>query len=300
MTAPEALRLFLDALRGDRNASPHTLRAYESDLAGFVGFAFRAKAGPADWDRPFLRRYLAILGEGTKARNTLLRKRASLRSFLKFLHREKFLASDPSSDLPSPKKERRLPGVLSEDQVRALLTPPAAGPSSARDRALLELLYSAGLRAGELASLDVEDVDFWGGTVRVTGKGRRERLVPAGETALSALRDHLKGQGIDPLSRPAAGSRGRRPLFLNQRGGRLTSRSVYDIVRSAAARAGAGSGVHPHTLRHSFATHLLDRGCDLRSVQEMLGHKNLSTTQIYTHLTPSRLKQVYDKAHPRA
>jgi site-specific recombinase XerD len=296
VTTAEAIRRFLDSLRGERNASPHTLRAYETDLSAFAAFAGKAGAGPTAWDRPFLRRYLALLGETVKARNTLLRKRASLRAFLKFLHRDKVLPSDPSAGLPPLKRERRLPGVLSQDEASALMAAPAA--VDGRDRALLELLYSAGLRAGELSSLDVEGVDFWEGTVRVTGKGGRERVVPAGAKALDALRDFLVKRGIDPLSRP--GVRGRRPLFVNRRGGRLSTRSVYDVVRSAARRAGLPPAVHPHTLRHSFATHLLDRGCDLRSVQEMLGHKNLSTTQVYTHLTPSRLKQVYGKAHPRA
>ena len=295
-------------LRGERNASPHTIRAYESDLSEFIDFAIKARVGLEIWDRPFLRRYLALVGDHRQSRNTLLRRHASLRSFLKFLHREKLLSSDPTVDLPSPRRERRLPGVLSEAQAVSVIEAPPPIPSGGRgrpptpdlerDRAALELLYSTGLRVGELASLNVEDVDFWGGTLRVLGKGGRERVVPVGGKALDALKEALAKRGVDPLARPDG--RAARPLFLNRRGGRLTSRALYDVVHSASQRAGLGAGIHPHTLRHSFATHLLNRGCDLRAVQEMLGHKNLSTTQIYTHLSKDQLKKVYDRSHPRA
>jgi integrase/recombinase XerC len=293
VTAGEALRRFRVYLRGERNASPHTLRGYETDLKDFAAFSEKAGVPPAGWDRPFLRRYLALLGERYPARATLLRKHASLRSFLKFLQLEEVLSGDPARDLPAPKRERRLPGVLSEEETSSIL---AAG-GGARDRAMLELLYSSGLRAAELTSLNVEDVDFWAGTLRVLGKGARERVVPVGARALDALRTSLAERGIDPLARSPGGAR---PLFVNRAGGRLGTRSLHNVVRALADRAALPAGVHPHTLRHSFATHLLNRGCDLRAVQEMLGHKNLSTTQIYTHLSPTRLKEVYDKAHPRS
>lgn len=299
MTVDEALQRFRVYLRGEKLASPHTLRAYEADLKAFAGYCRLHKADPSAWDRPFLRRYLSVLGEGTSSRNSLLRRHASLKSFLKFLQREKAVAADLSADLPAPKRERRLPEVLSEKDVDALLTSLQTVEDGARDAAILELLYSAGLRAGEISSLNVEDVDFWSSSLKVLGKGSRERVVPVGDKALDALRTSLLKRAIDPLSRGAGPGRAR-PLFVNRRGGRLTSRSVYNVVRDWSRRAGLAAGVHPHTLRHSFATHLLNRGCDLRSVQEMLGHKNLSTTQIYTHLTTERLKQVYDKAHPRA
>lgn len=299
MTLDEALQRFRVYLRGERGASLHTLRAYEADLRAFAGYCRLHKAEPSSWDRAFLRRYLSALGEGSPARNSLLRRHASLRSFLKFLQREKAVPADLSVDLPAPKRERRLPGFLSEGDVDALLSTAAPAKEGARDAALLELLYSAGLRAGEVVSLNVEDVDFWSASLRVLGKGSRERVAPVGEKALEALRNSLLKRGIDPLDRGAGPGRAR-PLFVNARGGRLSARSVHTIVRDWSRRAGLAAGVHPHTLRHSFATHLLNRGCDLRAVQEMLGHKNLSTTQIYTHLTTERLKQVYDKAHPRA
>lgn len=298
MTVDEALQRFRTYLRGERGASSHTLRAYEADLRAFAGYCRLHKADPAVWDRVFLRRYLSALGEAAPARNTLLRRHASLRSFLKFLQREKAVTADLSADLPAPKRERRLPEMLSEKDMEALLAP-APGDDGARDGAILELLYSAGLRVGELASLNVEDVDFWAATVRVLGKGARERIVPVGEKALDVLRTSLLKRGIDPLSQGGTGTKAR-PLFVNRKGGRLSSTWIYLVVRAWARRAGLSRGIHPHTLRHSFATHLLNRGCDLRAVQEMLGHKNLSTTQIYTHLTTDRLKQVYDKAHPRA
>jgi integrase/recombinase XerC len=296
MTAAEALQRFRIFLRGERNASLNTLRGYEADLSAFVDFSTKAGVPLPSWDKAFLRRYLALLQERYKSRNTLLRKHASLRSFLSFLHREGFLAQDSMAGLSAPKRERRLPGVLSEEEAGAALTGAAAG--SLRVGAALEVLYSAGLRVGELAILRVGDVDFWEGTVRVVGKGDRQRVVPLGEKALEALRGSLLERGVDPLSRSASAQSA--PLFVNRRGGRLSARSLNTLVHAAGRRGGVAKRVHPHALRHSFATHLLDRGCDLRSVQEMLGHKNLSTTQVYTHLTPSQLKKTYDKAHPRA
>jgi integrase/recombinase XerC len=294
MTADEALQRFHVYLRGERNAARSTLRAYGSDLGDFVSFSKETDVPPAGWDRLFLRRYFGLIQEGKPARSTLLRKRSSLRSFLKFLAREKVILGDPLAGAPSPKPERRIPRVLSQQEASSLLD----RPSPDRDQALLEILYAAGLRASEAAGLNVEDVDFWQGTVRVFGKGGRERIVPVGESALEALRRSLLAREVDPLAlqRGAAA----RPLFVNRRGTRLSVRSVNALVHAAARRAGTKGNVHPHTLRHSFATHLLDRGCDLRAVQEMLGHKNLSTTQIYTHLTTERLRQVYEKSHPRA
>jgi site-specific recombinase XerD len=297
LTLDEALTLFAAYMRGERGASPHTLRAYRADLAAFAAFAKKSKKlETGSWDRKFLRLYLAGIGDLFTRRSTLLRKHASLRSFLHFLFKEKAVAADLSAGLPSPKREHRLPEVLSEAQAGQLLDKGVV-PGASRDRAALELFYSAGLRVQELASASVEDVDFWAGTIRVLGKGSRERVVPVGEAALSALREYLLQRGLDPLARHAGKPR---PVFVNRRGGRLSDRSLFTAVRAAARRAGLPSTVHPHTLRHSFATHLLNRGCDLRSVQEMLGHKNLSTTQVYTHLTTERLRQVYDKAHPRA
>jgi integrase/recombinase XerC len=204
------------------------------------------------------------------------------------------------SALRVPKREKRLPLFLSEKEMSSLFDAAGRGPEGlgqARDRAIIEMLYSTGLRVEELASLNVEDVDMWAGTARTLGKGGRERIVPVGEVALEVIRRYLSLRGVNAL---AAKDGRTRPLLLNARGGRLTSRSIRSIVDASARRAGITKRVHPHTLRHSFATHLLNNGCDLRSVQEMLGHKNLSTTQIYTHMTKEQLKKTYEKAHPRA
>jgi tyrosine recombinase XerC len=302
MDTAEGIQRFLLYLRGEKNASPATLRAYRMDLADFARFLSRkSKAWPVDrCDRPLLRTYLSELEARSYRRNTLIRKHASLRSFFDFLQREKFLPQSPFLNLAMPKREKRIPAYLSEAEVERLLSVPVQGDpvASARDRALLEVLYSTGLRVEELASLNMEDIDFWNGTLKTVGKGSRERVVPIGDRALDAVRDSLKRRGVDPLARtPGAANRA---LWINRQGGRLTSRSIRKSVEKWARAAALAKHVHPHMLRHSFATHLLNRGCDLRSVQEMLGHRNLSTTQIYTHMTTDQLKKVYEKAHPRA
>lgn len=289
-------------LRGERNASRETLRAYVSDLGVFAEYLKKKHPDVSvkNCDRLLLRSYLAHLQEIYPERSTLIRKHASLRSLFHFLQREKFIAQNPFLTLSVPKREKKIPAFLSESDIEKLLSTPALGQkplTAARDRAVLELLYSAGLRVGELAVLNKDDVDFWNGLVKVMGKGGKERLIPAGEGALSALRDYLKLRGEDPFARPGGAAR---PLFVNPSGGRLTVRSVWNIFNAWARRAALTHHVHPHMLRHSFATHLLNRGCDLRSVQEMLGHKNLSTTQVYTHVTVEQLRKVYEKAHPRA
>ncbi|HRY28535.1 MAG TPA: tyrosine recombinase XerC [Elusimicrobiota bacterium] len=303
MELKEGIQRFLVYLRGERNASRATLRAYEADLSAFVSFvAARYKSVRLlDCDRSLLRSYLAELQSKAAKRNTLLRKHASLRSLFRFLQRENYIAQNPMLALKTPKRERRIPGFLSEKEVSSLLEmlpPRPQALATLRDRALLEFLYSTGLRVEEAAALNVEDVDMWGASARALGKGAKERIVPVGETALRILREYLKMRKIDPLesSRVAPA----RPLFTNPRGGRLSSRSIRSVVDRWARHAGLRQHVHPHMLRHSFATHLLDHGCDLRAVQEMLGHKNLSTTQIYTHMTKERLRKIYDKAHPRA
>jgi len=299
MDVGEALQRFLLFLRGERNAARATLRAYETDLADAVRFleSKRKNFPVASCDRLTLRSYLAELQSRNYQRNTLIRKHAALRSFFHFLRRENYVDQDPFLTLGTPKREKRIPSFLSERDIERLLEQPGLGPDPARDRAILELLYSSGLRVEELVSANVESVDFWNGSLRAFGKGGKERIVPAGERALEGLRRYLANRKIDPLARSGTAAR---PLFVNKRGGRLTARSVWNIINAWARAAALTGGVHPHTLRHSFATHLLNRGCDLRSVQEMLGHKNLSTTQIYTHLTTDHLRKVYDKAHPRA
>lgn len=289
---------FLNSLRGRRNASEHTLRAYAADLREFLAFWSRqGAADAAGLNRHRARAFLAELSGRGLRRSSVLRKLSALRSFCRWLLDERVLERDPFLNLPLPKKERRLPRFLTESEAESLLeAAPKDGPAwlGLRDLALLELLYSSGLRRSELAGLNAGDLDFLGGVVRVFGKGSRERIVPVGEPALKALRAYLR-------ERPAPAEPGRaEPLWINARGRRLSGAGVALVVRRSARRAGLRKSVSPHALRHSFATLLLDRGCDLRSLQEMLGHKSLATTQIYTHTTLERLREVYKGAHPRA
>ncbi len=302
MRADEALERFGMYLRAERNLAPSTCRAYRGDVAAFARhWRERGDRPLAEVDRAALRAFLAEWGRRPWRRATLLRKIEALWAFFRFLRRQGFRADNPTDGLPRPKPERRLPRFWSEAEVeRVLADAPGARPDPVRDdrdRAVLELFYSAGVRVAELVSLNVGDVDPWEGTLRVFGKGRRERVVPLGDRALGAVRRSLAHRNIDLLSRAAAGAAV--PLFVGRAGRRLEVRTARRAVERAGRRGGV-AGAHPHLLRHSFATHLLDRGCDLRSVQEMLGHKNLSTTQIYTHVTPERLRRVYDDAHPRA
>ena len=284
---------FLTHLRGSRNYSAHTLRAYGADLE-----QFRRRLGdpePAAIGRNEVRAYLADLQDkGALSRNTVLRKVSALRAFFRFLRSEGVMTQDPFCALPLPRKAAKLPKFLTESEIRELLGQdgPNRGPSRERDRAILELLYSSGLRRSELAALNVGDVDFVSGFVRVMGKGSRERLVPVGRTALTCLRDYLRQRG-------PGSSKGESPLFVNSRGLRLSDAGVAFLLKGWLRRAGWLKPVTPHALRHSFATHLLNSGCDLRSVQEMLGHKSLATTQIYTHVSLEKLKEVYSRSHPR-
>ena len=282
---------FLTHLRGARNCSPHTLRAYEADLAGFLEKT--RLTAPSGIDRGLVRGYIASLQAEGRSRATVLRKISAVRSFTRYLREQGQLARDPFVQVPTPKREKRLPKFLTESEMDELLAAGAAalGELGPRDRAILELLYSSGLRRSEVAALSVGDVDFLSGFIRVFGKGSKERLVPVGGGALSRLREYLGAR---------ASRGGGAPLFLNHRGGRLTHDGVALVVKRWARLAGFHKPVTPHVFRHSMATHLLNSGCDLRSVQEMLGHKNLATTQVYTHLSLERLKKVYDGAHPRA
>ena len=286
---------FIRHLRGARNLSKHTLRAYAGDLGRFTAFlGGEAAVAAGRVDVATLRRYLATLVAANRARSSTARTLACLRTFFAFLERRGVVASNPAALLRNPRKERRLPGVLDEKEVEKLLD--AAGGSDfagRRNRALLETLYAGGLRVSEAVGLDVSDATLDAGLVRVReGKGAKERLAPIGRPAARAIEAWL-----DERRRLAAASGA---LFVNAAGGRLDVRSARRIVVAAAKAAGLGRRVSPHTLRHSFATHLLDRGCDLRSVQELLGHENVTTTQIYTHVSAGRLRQVYDQAHPRA
>lgn len=286
-----AVGSFLEYLGVERGASPHTLRSYAADLTEFTRFlADERIGGLPDADTRAVRAYVARLHQRRLSKATIARKLAAVRSCFRFLARRGALPANPARQVRSPRLGRRLPSFLPVDEATVLLNaPPEPSAAGARDRALLELLYASGLRVAEGCGLDLDDLDEARRTVRVVGKGDKERVVPVGETALEALAAHLAMRG-----------RRRGPLFLNARGGRLTPRSALRIVRARARQAGIDQRVTPHTLRHSFATHMLGAGADLRLIQELLGHSRLSTTQRYTHVSPEHLMRVYDRAHPRA
>jgi integrase/recombinase XerC len=291
---------FLTAARAARDLSPHTLAAYASDLEGFRAWAARAGAEGIDGiDRKMLRSYVAYLGSQHYARRTIARKASAVRSLFSWAVADGALPLNPAADLGSPKLGRVLPRVLKADEAAALCElPPPDSPAGARDRAVFELLYGSGLRVAELCGLDLDDVDLRRQILRVTGKGRKERIVPVSTPAAEAVRTYLGGGRPKLLERssapPEPGA-----LFLNLRGARLKPRSVRAAL-DRYLRAGGKRPVSPHALRHSFATHLLDGGADLRAVQELLGHESLATTQIYTHISTERLRAVYDQSHPRA
>jgi len=292
---------FLAYLELERGLSRNTLEAYRSDLLQLGAFLTRRSVNVLRVTHGDLAAFLADLAEGSAERPpvaaaTLQRKAACLRSFYRHLRREELIDHDPTADLRGPRKTARLPQVLTRDEVaRLLLEPRGTDPRALRDRALLELMYACGLRASEAVGLRLEDVDLDTAVLRARGKGSKERLVPIGRQAVAALRAYLA------RGRPAlAGTGIDGHLFLNQRGTGLTRQGLYKIVQGHARGAGLDQKMSPHTLRHTFATHLLAGGCDLRSLQEMLGHADLATTQMYTHLSAERLKDVYFRAHPRA
>ncbi|MDP2939236.1 MAG: tyrosine recombinase XerC [Candidatus Omnitrophota bacterium] len=279
---------FISYLDIEKNYSPHTILNYRVDLQEFSVFLKETSLEKVDYLN--LRRFLAFLKTRNLRSRTLARKLSCLRSFFRFLLREGYLKNNPTTLLSTPKLDKRLPNFLTENEVVKLVeAPPKDKISGLRDRAILETLYSTGIRVSELVGLSIDDIDFVGSVVKVFGKGRKERLAPIGEKALSAVHEYLNKRENESKA-----------LFLNKNGGRLTSRGIRDILEKYIKLTSLKTHVSPHTLRHSFATHLLNHGADLRSVQELLGHVNLSSTQIYTHLTTERLKIVYDKAHPRA
>jgi len=282
---------FIRYLEIEKNYSPHTVLNYRLDLAGFGKFLGDTPVEKVDY--LLLRKYLAVLKEKNLTNRTVNRHLSGLRTFFKFLTREGLLKTNPILALSSPKQEKYLPQFLTEEEVAKLIETvipkDAKGEFGWRDKAILETFYSTGIRISELVGLSASDVDSIGGIIKVMGKGKKERIVPIGEKAIEAIRDYL----VKRKKQADA-------LFLNRFGSRITARGVRNIVDKYLALAGIRQGISAHTLRHSFATHLLNRGADLRSVQELLGHANLSTTQIYTHLTTEKLKSVYDKAHPRA
>ena len=300
----DAIRAFMTFLELERHASHETVRNYASDLRQFQAFMRAEHSGaplldPATVQTESIRAYLHWLDRKREKSTSMARKLASLRSFYRYLQREDMVGLNPAEAIRTPKQPKHLPRVLTKDDAAALMEFPAGQTgSSLRDRALLETLYSTGARVSELVGINLEDLRASEGLVHLRGKGRKERIVPIENVALRAIQAYLAQR---PLldSRDLTTKRVSSPVFRNSRGGRLTTRSIARIVAGYSNRL-AGGSVSPHTLRHSFATHLLDEGADLRSIQEMLGHASLSTTQKYTHLATDQLLAVYDKTHPRA
>ncbi|HEY5974819.1 MAG TPA: tyrosine recombinase XerC [Geobacteraceae bacterium] len=295
MSLHDDIATFVEYLASERNASPHTVEAYRRDLAQFAAFAAgdpRCLGEAGQVSHLHIRQYLALLHKEERAKSSIGRKLAAIRSFFRFLLRRGMLASNPAELVSTPKKEKRLPYHLDIDEATTLVEA-ARGTDllPLRDRAILETLYSSGMRVSELTGLDVAGADLEGGSVRVLGKGRKERIVPLGSYACRALADYLLARHDPP---------GNAPLFVNARGGRLTRRSVARLVDRYSRFLTTMKKASPHTLRHTFATHLLEGGADLRAIQELLGHASLSTTQKYTHVTIDKLLEVYDKAHPKA
>ena len=282
------LEKFLTYLDIEKNYSKYTLINYKIDLDEF--FVFIGEMPIEKVDYLTLRRYLAKIREKEPKPRTIARKLSSLRSFLKFLTREGYLKVNPSKLLTTPKLDKRLPQFLTEEEVTKFIEAPKLDDDMGRrDRAILETLYSTGIRVSELVGMDMESIDFISNIVKVAGKGKKERLVPIGNRAIRAIQDYVEKR-----------KHKEKAVFLNKSGKRLSTRSVVNITEKYIKMAGIREKLSPHALRHSFATHLLNRGADLRAVQELLGHVNLSTTQIYTHMTTEKLKSVYSKAHPRA
>jgi integrase/recombinase XerD len=292
---------FLAYLELERGLSRNTLEAYRSDLQQFGEFLARRAVDPLEVGPTDLAAFVSEMADGREdkppvAPATLQRKIACLRSFYRNLRREQILAHDPTTELRPPKARARLPKVLSRDEVASLLAQPrGTGPAALRDRALLETMYACGLRASEATALELSELDLEGGILRARGKGSKERIVPIGSEAVKRLREYLE-RGRPRL----VGLRDEQHVFVNQRGIGLSRQGLYKIVQRHASSAGLEQRMSPHTLRHTFATHLLAGGCDLRSLQEMLGHADIGTTQIYTHLSAGRLREVYFDAHPRA
>jgi integrase/recombinase XerC len=328
----EQLDSFLEYLALNDNASAHTVRAYESDLSQFLTFLAgaagkrRADLTPDDFVHSHIRAFLADLHKRGNSRSSAARKLAAVRAFGRHLRHEGEITGDPAALVGTPRQDHHLPAHLGEAEMARLLeTPDTSRPLGRRDRAILELFYASGLRLSELVGLDVEDVNLASRTVRVMGKGRKERLVPFNRSTEEALRAWLQDwEAVTPAasappsppraarpralttrnilsSRASARSRSTRaPMFLNYLGKRLSTRSVDRLVRKYVAQCSTRFGISPHALRHSFATHLLERGADLRSIQELLGHARLSTTQRYTHVNAAQLIQAYKKSHPKA
>ena len=291
---------FLRYLAVERNAADLTIKSYREDLQALLEYLDEScgrTPQPSELTPLDLRGYVAALHEAGYAKTSVARRLASLRSFFRFAQREGLADSNPAKALRNPRRDRKLPHFLTGSEIKQLLSaPPAETPLGLRDRAILETMYSAGLRVSELVGINQGDLDFEQGLVRIRGKGRRERLALLGSYAIRAIRRWEKKRTISPREPQGAAA----PVFVNKHGTRLTTRSVGRMLEKYLKTTGLDLRTTPHTLRHSFATHLLDRGADIRSVQELLGHKSLVTTQIYTHVSTAGLKAAYEKAHPRA
>jgi len=291
----KAVASFLTHLDRERNASPHTIRAYAGDLSRFCAH-LQEELGrdpkPKDVDHLAIRGFLARLHREGLKKSSAARKLASLRTFFRFLCRDGVLKTNPARPLLSPRMERRIPTYLQESEVAGVLQVEGDGDAALRGRALLEMLYATGIRCAELVGLDLREVDFEARMVRVLGKGRKQRIVPYGKRAHEALLAYLPAR---IRMRPRSDA-----LFLNLRGGRLTDRSIRNILNDQLRKVAFSRRISPHTLRHSFATHLLERGADLRAIQELLGHASLSTTQRYTHVNARHIMEIYNRTHPRA
>lgn len=296
----DSIRSFLNYLKVERNASPLTIKSYTDDMTHLTEF-FQEQNGhvphPRDVDVSQLRSYVAYLHECGYAQATVARRLACLRSFFRYCNREGICDKNPARPLRTPRAGRKLPHFLTTDEVgKLLIAPPANKDDGLRDRAILETMYSAGLRVAEVVALSVHDFDRAQGILRVLGKGRKERIAPVGSFAIKALARWMEVRSPDTTAQASD----QEALFLNRFGRRLTTRSIGRMLEKHITTAGLSSQTSPHTLRHSFATHLLDGGADLRSVQELLGHKSLTTTQIYTHVSTRRLRETYEAAHPHA
>ncbi len=300
---------YLEYLRFQKSASPHTIRNYASDLQQFYLYLTTAPDGtqrPAprleQIDHYTIREFLAVLYQKKNKKSSVARKLATIRSFMKFLSAQEAIQSNPARSVASPKQEKRLPDYMSLDAVVSLIEAPDTDTDTGkRDRAILELLYASGLRVSELVGLNLGDISLEEGLVRCIGKGRKERLVPFGTRAAEALENYLRvRQRFVRALRGKGQASAAEALFLNVRGGRLTARSVGNIVDRYVLKLAQRLKVHPHTLRHTFATHMLNAGADLRTIQELLGHESLSTTQKYTHVSVEQLVRVYQSCHPRA
>lgn len=283
---------FKNYLVVEKNYTDNTVKNYIADLREFSLYATGKDPGQIDYLT--VRKFLGHLREKGLSKRSSARKLSSIRSFFRFLMRDSLVSANPVASVSTPKLDKKLPAFLDEKGAVKLVMAPKPGTFlGARDRAILETLYGAGMRVSELVGIDIDKADLISGVIKVLGKGRKERLAPVGDKAVSAIRAYIKFRDAETRGEKSA-------LFLNKSGKRLTDRSVRRIVDKYIRILSIKERISPHTLRHSFATHLLNHGADLRSVQELLGHKNLSTTQIYTHVTTERLKSVYDKAHPRA